>query len=227
MIQYRGECQRPDSAASGDGAHLAEVIGRHALGPVGTIRSVALLAGRVVESTAGRLDGQQPLQPPSRLVQQVGHTVPGLGDAGVVLPRREIGGGRQQPKERRIGRSTIEREVAGIVPALYHSRGRKRGVAGVDPWALSVFCIDLGEGPLVVEGALHGAHGRIEHARPDVEGVAGGPVLGNDTIPPRSPQGSEVACPYGPDGPERIGANFSDGWSALKAHPTAGTHYLE
>src|SRR5262249_6941048 len=127
----------------------------------------------------------------------------------------------------RIGRSTVEREVTGVVPALHHSRRRKGGVAGVDPWALGVFCIDLSEGALVVEGALHGAHGRIEHARPDVEGVTGDPVIGNDTIARRSPEGSEVAYPHGPDGAQRIGANFSDGWSALKRHRATGTDHLE
>src|SRR5207253_3020838 len=128
---------------------------------------------------------------------------------------------------RRIGRSTVEREVTGVVPALHDYRRRKGGVAGVDPWALGVFCIDLSKGALVVEGALNGAHGRIEHARPDVKGVTGDPVVCNDTIAPRSPEGSAVAYPDGPDGAQRVGGNFSDGWSALKGHLAAGTHHLE
>ena len=100
-----------------------------------------------------------------------GTPFPRLGDARVVFLRREIGEGREQPEERRVGRGAVNREVTGVVPALHHTRRRQGGVAGVDPGALGVFRIDLGEGALVVEGALHGAHGRVEHARPDVEGV--------------------------------------------------------
>src|SRR5260370_31194330 len=37
MIQYRGERQRPDSAAGSDGAHFADAVRRHALRPVGAI----------------------------------------------------------------------------------------------------------------------------------------------------------------------------------------------
>jgi hypothetical protein len=97
----------------------------------------------------------------------------------------------------------------------------------VDPWAFGVFWIYLSKSALIIEGALHGAHSRIEHARPDIKGVTGDPAVGNDTIAPRSLEGGEVAYPYGPYGAQRIGANFSEGWSALKGHPTAGTHHLE
>ena len=40
-----------------------------------------------------------------------------------------------------------------------------------------------------------------------------------------SPEGSEVAYPHGRDGTKRIGANFSDGWSALKGYLAAGTQH--
>jgi hypothetical protein len=65
---------------------------------------------------------------------------------------------------------------------------------------LGVFCIDLGEGALVVEGALRETYGRIEYAWPDFKGVARDPVVGNDAIAPRSPERREVANPDGPDG---------------------------
>ena len=128
------------------------------------VRPVALLAGRVLEATARLLDREQPLKPPPRLVQQVWHTVPGLWDAGIVLLRREIGSSREHPEERRIGRGAVDRKVAGVVPALDDTGRRQGGVAGVDPGALGVLCIDLGEGALVVEGPLHGADDRVEHA---------------------------------------------------------------
>ena len=181
----------------------------------------------LLEAAARLLDRQQPLQPPPRLVQQVGHAVPGLGDAGVVLLRREIGDGREQPEERRVGRGAVEREVAGVVPALHHTGRRQGGVAGVDPGALGVPRIDLGEGALVVEGPLHGAHGRVEHAGPDVEGMTGEPVVGDDAVAPWSPQGGEVAHPDGPDGAQRVGGNFSDGRPALEGHLAASAHHLE
>ena len=59
----------------------------------------------------------------------------------------------------------------------------------MDPWALGVFWIDLSESALVVEGALHGAHGRIKYARPEIEGVARNPVVGNDAIAPGARMG--------------------------------------
>jgi hypothetical protein len=38
---------------------------------------------------------------------------------------------------------------------------------------LGVLCIDLSEGALIVESALHCAHGRVEHVGLDAKGVAG------------------------------------------------------
>jgi hypothetical protein len=66
----------------------------------------------------------------------------------------KIGDGGEQPKGRRVDRSAVEREVAGV---LHHTRRRQGGVAGVDPRAASVLRVNLGEGALVVEGALDGA----------------------------------------------------------------------
>jgi len=188
---------------------------------------VVLLAGCVLEASDRLLDRQEPLQSPPRLVQQVGHAVPGLGDAGIVFSGRKIGDSRQQPEERRVGRRTIEREVTGVVPALQRTRRRQGRVAGVDPGALGVPRIDLRKGALVVERALNGAHSRVKHVGPDVEGITRDPVVGDDAVAPSSPERSEVAHPDGLDGAECISGNFSNRRSALEGYLAVASDHLE
>jgi hypothetical protein len=92
---------------------------------------------------------------------------------------------------------------------------------------LGVPCIDLRKGALVVKGALHRAHSRVKHVRPDVEGITRDPVVSDDVVAPRSPERGEVTHPDGADGAQCVGGNFSDRRSALEGDLAVAADHLE
>src|SRR5262249_58283027 len=114
---------------------------------------------------------------------------------GVMRGGGEVAPCLEEPIQGGVHRGAVDREVAGVVPPLANPRRGPVGVAPVNPWAAGMGGVDLGEGTLEVERALHRPERTVEDVGPDPEGIALQPVAGDDPVTPGTVDRPEVPDP--------------------------------
>ena len=114
------------------------------------------------------------------------------------------------------------------MPAPPDARRGQRSIARMNPGALGVRGVDLGEGALEVEDPLHRAERPIEDPRPNLEGVALQAPAGEEPVAPRPGEPGEVPDGHLAHRAQPLGVQRTERRSPPEHHlPGAVIHHLE